>query len=220
MDKTSPDYWAPRECLHKPIPELYEAAFVLEEAVSAHLHHDCERASRLFASTNTDVIRDYIESLWGSGTKYPEQKHYLRLRPIDHAEPPKQRTRERMPNRDLQREVIDRDGYRCRFCGLPVIPVEVRTAIHTAYPDAVPWGSKNADQHAAFQTLWLQFDHVRPHCLGGDSSISNLVITCGGCNYGKSYRHIDKHGLIDPMERPPIISSWRGLTQFLSGLTS
>ena len=47
------------------------------------------------------------------------------------------------------------------------------------YRDALPWGRTNTGQHAAFQCLWLQFDHVLPHSRGGPTDLDNLIITCG-----------------------------------------
>lgn len=215
MDPSEQEYWAPRRCLREPIPELFQAAFILEEAVSRLQDDDISSASEIFVTVNTATIRDYIESLWGSGKKYPEQVHYFRVRKVEGLDRPDEKVPDRMPCKAVVKEMIQRDGNRCRYCGLPVIPPEVRIALNDRLPHAVPWGSRNVDQHAAFQALWMQIDHVTPHALGGDNALDNLVISCAGCNYGKGNWHLDELGLIHPLKLPPIRSSWNGLVHIL-----
>ncbi len=57
----------------------------------------------------------------------------------------------------LRHEVFRRDGFRCSQCG-----------------------------HDASDGVKLEVDHVVPHSLGGDDSISNLQTLCNRCNAGKS----------------------------------
>jgi len=218
VDPSSREYWDPRRCLREPIPELFHAAFVLEEAVSALLDGDRQSAESLFHSVNSQTIRDYTESLWGSKKKFPEKVHYIRYRKVDRLSRPKEKIRDRKPGKKVVEKMIERDGYRCRYCHLPVIPAEVRKALNKDLPDAVPWGRKNVEQHAGFQALWLQIEHVTPWALGGDNSLENLVISCAGCNYGKVKYHLDELGLIDPLSHPPVRSSWNGLTHVLDAL--
>lgn len=68
---------------------------------------------------------------------------------------------------------------------MPVIRTEVRRVLHAAYPQALPWGRTNRSQHAAFQALWLQYDHVIPHARGGSNAQENLVVACAACNFGR-----------------------------------
>ena len=83
-----------------------------------------------------------------------------------------------------------------------------------AYPEALTWGSKNIDQHAAFQAMWLQYDHLLPHARGGDNNLDNIVITCAPCNFGRMNWTLDEVGLIDPRTRQPARSVWTGLEEF------
>ena len=129
-------------------------------------------------------------------------------------EPIKPKAKDRAPIKKHRLEIIDRDGYNCRFCGIPVIPPEIRKAITAAYPDSAYWGRKNLDQHAALQCLWLQFDHILPHCWGGESTPDNVVITCAPCNFGRMNKRLEEVGLIDPRERPVYKTSWDGLVRF------
>jgi 5-methylcytosine-specific restriction endonuclease McrA len=199
-------------CLRTPIPEIFDAARYLDAAVSAHLSGRHDLANDLIRLTNTPALRDYIESLWGAKSPYVSVREVANPRPYLAKDEVKAL---RMPGADLQRQLIDRDGYHCRFCGIPVIPVEVRKKLNEAYPDALPWGMTNASQHAAFQALWMQFDHVVPHARGGDNSLGNIVIACAGCNYSRMNWTLEEVGLQDPRERPPVRSMWDGLTRIL-----
>ncbi|MCZ8133552.1 MAG: HNH endonuclease [Rhodobacteraceae bacterium] len=123
---------------------------------------------------------------------------------------------ERDPDRviapKVRQEVLARDGYRCRYCGLPVVHSDIRKIAHRLYPDEVPWNARNArHQHSAFQTFWLQFDHVEPHSHGGRSSAENVVISCALCNFAKDRHTLRQLDLEDPRTRPPIASDFDGL---------
>jgi 5-methylcytosine-specific restriction endonuclease McrA len=127
-----------------------------------------------------------------------------------------------MPTLETQRAVIERDGFHCRFCGLPVIRPAIRDSLRRAYPDALGWGSTNLSQHAAFQCLWLQFDHLLPNSRGGASTLENVVITCAPCNFGRMETTLAEARLVDPLSRPTPrkwggFGSWDGLERFADG---
>jgi 5-methylcytosine-specific restriction endonuclease McrA len=200
-----------RRCLRDPIPELFEAARLLDEAVSAHLGGDFKKAAALIKQTNTQEIRDWTESLWGASSPY------VKVRQIQDAAPhlPKdQRIKVRMPNTAEKKLIHERDGYHCRFCGVPLIRMEIRKKIMAVYPHALPWGSTNASQHAAFQALWLQYDHLLPHARGGNNDLDNVILTCAPCNYGRWHYTVEEVGLSDPRTRHPVLSDWDGLERF------
>jgi 5-methylcytosine-specific restriction endonuclease McrA len=119
-----------------------------------------------------------------------------------------------MPNKAGLAALIERDGFHCRFCGIPVVRAEVRTAMHRAYPDALPWGSSNASQHAGFQALWLTYDHIVPHSRGGTSDIDNMVVACQPCNCGRTELTLGECNVADPRDREPVRSLWDGLERF------
>ena len=200
-----------RTCLRDPIAEIAEAARRLESAVQAHLNRNSKLACGLIRDTNLPVIREWTESLWGSNSPY------VQYRPVQDAPPsiPKeQRIKLRMPTTAEKNALHQRDGFHCRFCGIPLIRKAVRERIQKAYPEALPWGSRNIDQHAAFQAMWLQYDHVIPHARGGDNRLDNIVITCAPCNFGRMNWTLDEVGLIDPRTREPVRSTWTGLEDF------
>ena len=210
-----PEFWARRSCLREPVPEIIRAAELLDSAVDAHLADEHGRAGRLIAEANMPEVRDWVESLCGSTSV---QIH--RFRKVEGA-PPTLDENDRDPIRDakkdpgLQKAIINRDGYRCRFCGNPVIHDKIRNAMRRNYCDALPWGRTNTGQHAAFQCLWLQFDHVLLHSRGGPTDLDNLIITCGACNFGRSDWTLEEVGLMDPRARPITRTDWDGLERFV-----
>jgi hypothetical protein len=201
-----------KTCFREPIPEIFDAARFLDAAVSAHMAGNSRLAEELIRLSNTQVLRDYIESLWGA------KSSYVSVRQVPGAPPHvKEESKDalRMPGFEERRQLIARDGYHCRFCGIPVIPVEVRKTLTATYPDVLPWGRTNASQHAAFQVMWMQFDHVVPHARGGNNSIENVVIACAGCNFARMNWTLEEVGLSDPREREPVKSLWDGLARIL-----
>jgi hypothetical protein len=201
------------QCLRKPIPEIAQAAAVLQVAVDAHLAGRHGDAAVLIASTNTDTIREWVESLWGKKCRY------LLIQKLPDA-PPRwgkdMRIPRRMSNTAQQTHLIAEQGRHCRFCGIPLIRAEVRRKLHKLYPKALPWAPGNRNQHAAFQAMWLQFDHLLPHSRGGKNDLDNVVITCAPCNYSRMQYTLAELGLDDPMTRPRVVSEWNGLEQIMA----
>jgi 5-methylcytosine-specific restriction endonuclease McrA len=200
-----------RTCLRDPIPELFEAARFLDAAVSAHSIGDLALADKLIRLADIPAITAWAESLWGAGGPW------TRPRKVDGSPPfvPKnQRQKIRMPTKSELSSLLARDGFHCRFCGIPLIRAETRNSIRKAFPVALRWGDRNADQHAGFQSLWLQFDHLIPHARGGTNEIGNMLVTCAPCNNGRSNLTLEEAGLLDPRLREPIRSNWDGLERF------
>ncbi len=198
-----------RRFIKEPVPEIFEAAELLRGAVDAHLAGNTTRASYLFRTANMPKIREWAESIWGLGWKKLIQPQIIEGAPA--FIPKGDRHPNRMPNRAEEAEIIARDGYHCRFCSIPVIHKRIRVRAKMLYPEDVTWGSTNISQHAAFQTMWLQFDHLLPHSRGGTNDIDNVVITCAPCNYGRSEYIIEELGLMNPFDQEPVKSSWNGL---------
>lgn len=200
-----------RQCLRDPVPEIFLAAADLDRAVSAHLRGNREEARALIAAADLPAIRKWSDSLWGPSGPWS--------RPISPGAGPAAisadlRVPARMPNSRERLQLHERDGYHCRFCGIPVIRKEVRDRIKMAYPESLPWGRTNVSQHASFQAMWVQYDHLLPHARGGTNDLSNLVITCAPCNYGRWYRTLEEVGLENPLLRPPRSGPWDGLERF------
>jgi hypothetical protein len=212
------DFFALRRCMREPIDEIFHASHLLDLAADAHLRGDHSAADTLIRSSNMPAVRAWTESLWGSKAVNRNQWKYHRFRVVTAAPPhlhKAQRIAQRMPTSAERRSIIEHYGRNCVFCGIPLISKEVQTAFKCAYPDALPWGVTNQTQHAAFQCMWMQFDHVVPHSRGGDNTLENVVVTCAPCNYARWHWTLDEVGLIDPRTLPFQKTSWDGLERLL-----
>jgi len=200
-----------RSCHRAPIPEIELARNYLDQAASAHLAGRRDEAGDLIRRADIPTIRQWTESIWGENSPHvhyravPDSPRYLSKR---------ERAGFRMPTPAERSAVLLRDGYHCRFCGIPVIRKEVRDRIRRLYPEVPIWGGRNLDQHAAFQAMWLQYDHLLPHSRGGSNALENILITCAPCNYGRMDYTLEEVGLIDPRLREPTRSNWDGLERF------
>ncbi len=201
----------PRTCFRHPVPEIADAARYLDAAVSAHLNGKRELAVKLIRLADMPPIREWTESIWGSKSPYVQYREIPGAPRILSKE---EREPVRMPTTAEREALHERDGFHCRFCGIPVIRKDIRVAIQKDYPDALLWGRKNAEQHAAFQAMWLQYDHLLPHARGGTNDIANIAITCAPCNFGRMNLLIEEVGIVDPMQREPVQSMWDGLQRY------
>jgi hypothetical protein len=208
------DDWSNRELrfyFREPIQEIREAARLLDEAVSAHLRGDRTAAAQRIVQANIPAISCWCESIWGKNSPHIQ---FVGLANAPAILAKELRKKPRMPVQAVKNTLIERDGYHCRFCGIPVIRSEVRKRISGAYPELDIWGVGNINQHAAFQTMWAQFDHILPYTRGGTNEIDNLVITCAPCNFGRMQYTLEEVGLSDPRMRAPFRSTWDGLERF------
>lgn len=217
-DPNHPAYYVPRRCLRDPIPEIFEAANLLSYAATAHLAGDTSNAARLIKEADKPAIRDWIESLWGSRSKYPEKVHYLRIRQVaetSSAISTHERIQARGPTAEIAAELIERFGWNCVYCQIPLIDRKARNLMIAAYPAALRWGRTNDSKHTAFMCMDNEFDHVVPHSHGGTNEIGNLVPCCAPCNCGKENWTLEQLGLIDPRRHQVPKSDWDGLTRLL-----
>jgi 5-methylcytosine-specific restriction endonuclease McrA len=205
----------PRRCLIDPVPEIAVAARHLDAAVAAHVAGDRTAARELLRLADVPAIREWTESLWGRSHAIPE-----RVAQAGPKLPKVARVPARMPGAAQRRALHARDGYHCRFCGIPVVRAEVRDRLRAAYPDVVRWGARNAEQHAGLQAMWAQYDHVVPHARGGDNQLANLVVACAPCNCARMDCTVEEVGLLDPRTREPIRSGWDGLERLLGAQRS
>jgi hypothetical protein len=198
-----------RHFLRQPIPEIEQAALRLEQAAAALLAGNHTDAASHIQNANDPSVREWTESLWGKGGKYAVSG------PFEASPAFMTDVRARMPDSRCQAELHRRDGYFCRFCGIPVIRVQVRNFLRESCPTVQIWGRKNSEQHAALQCMWAQYDHLLPHSRGGTNELSNLVVTCAPCNYGRMQYTLSEARLSNPLDRPPRIGPWRGLEHLL-----
>lgn len=199
-------------CLKKPIPEIFEAAELLKQAVDAHYTGNQKLAEKLIIEADNPMIREWTESIWGTNGIYSSLKNKIGDAKMV---PNEMRDSLRMPNKSTQIELLQRDGFYCRFCRIPVIRKEVREHFKKIYPKAMTWGKTNQSQHAAFQAMWLQFDHIVPHARGGKTTHENMVITCAPCNYGRMNFLLEEIGISLAEIQVPSLEEWDGLERFL-----
>lgn len=201
-----------RRGFREPIPEIRDAARFLDAAASAHLAGEKNIASELIWLADMPAIRAWLDSIWGA------RSPYVLYRPVAGA--PAYVAKEgkastRMPGAATRRRLIERDGHHCRLCGIPVIREEVRKYLRACYPEALRWGTRNVDQHAGFQALWLQYDHVLPHARGGSNAIDNMLVACAACNYGRMDYTLEEVGFAPINSVEPVRSCWDGLERVL-----
>ncbi len=128
-----------RQCMREPIPEILDAARLLDAAVTAHLVGRSDLAEELIRVADMPVLRDYTESLWGAKSPYVQYRLNSNSPP---SLPIDRRIKVRMPNFNEEALLYNRDGFHCRFCGTPVIRGKVRERIRKAYPAALRWGKR------------------------------------------------------------------------------
>lgn len=206
--------------LVEPIPEIAMAARTLSDAADAHLAGDTAKAANLFKLADDPLIWAFTDAAWGSGARKRNLFTEIAGAPPHISRP--DRPLPRMPTPATQRAVLERDGYFCRFCGIPVISAFVRKLMQIAYPEAVKWPATNLGQHAAFQCMWLQFDHIIPNSRGGRSDLENVVVTCAPCNFGRMEYTLEEAGLMHPLQNgsrvlPLGLGDWDGLERLRYG---
>jgi hypothetical protein len=201
-----------RCCFREPISEILDAANFLDTAVSAHLIGDFQTTEQLIRLADMPEIREWTESIWGANSPYVQYRLVSDSAPILSKE---QRVEVRMPSAEERQYLHSRDGYHCRFCGIPVIRKQVRKQIISTYPSALKWSCQNIMQHSAFQAMWMQYDRILPHSRGGTNDLENVVVTCAPCNFGRMNYTLAEVGLLDLRLRKPIQSKWDGLERFL-----
>jgi 5-methylcytosine-specific restriction endonuclease McrA len=198
-----------RHSIKEPIAEIFEAYDMLSLAVDFHIAGEYKRAETLFRQTDSREIWNWINPGWTRA-----DLNVVVQKPDGDSQiiPKEARDPDRRIGKSVREFVLRRDGYRCRYCGIPVVDADIRKIAHRLYPDAIPWINQDAaNEHAAFQCLWLQYDHVIPHSHGGQSNAENIVICCALCNFGKDRFTLRQLGLVDPRLTPPVPSTYDGL---------
>lgn len=201
-----------------PLPSYFdEAVDGFSLAIGELVKGNLKGSLRALADCNSEAVgRFYIEH--GQQTSYSRIAQWQKIKK-DNQLAKKPNSSPRNPTTILTKEVFERDFYRCRYCGLRVITAKV----FYEYSRAV--GSKKFPNERANNkrnglTLGLRgvIDHVKPHSLGGQTEMGNLVTSCYSCNFGKAEYTLKQIGIEDPRCREPRDDGWRGLTEFLPAL--
>lgn len=202
-----------RPSIKEPIPQLFEAWELLSQAADEHIDGDPKSAGALIHAANDPALWAWLYPEW-------EKCHLNVIDKLPHGDtkpvPKAERDTKRFLTPSDKVALLRRDGYRCRYCGCPVISPEIRKLICRLYPAAAPWDeNKPANRHMGLQALWLQFDHVVPHSHGGRSDLQNSVVSCALCNFGKDKYTLLQLGLEDPRLREVVQENWDGLDRLL-----
>jgi HNH endonuclease len=198
-----------RDCFRESIPEIFEAAQLLDFAVSAHLRGEQNRADMLLRAADMPIIGEWLDSIWLSRSEYRLVRAVPNLPPVV---PKPDRYKPRDATNEMKKSLVGRDGHHCRLCGIPLVRPEVRKLLTQHYPNAARWtGRRETEQHRGLQVMWLQYDHVVVHSRGGETTQDNLVVTCPACNYGRDRFMMSEVGLRDPRTYPrsPTWGGWR-----------
>jgi HNH endonuclease len=194
------------------IPEISTASGLLGAAVDAHVRGDATLAAALIRQADMPELREWLDSIWGKGSPHIHHRS-VPGSPVFCARV--DRMARRMPDTEAKRALVRRDGHHCRLCGMPVIRAEIRQHLRLTYPDVLPWGRRNVEQHVAFQVMWLQYDHVIPHARGGTNELDNMLVACAACNFGRMNYTLEEVGFSSLREIRLTTSDWDGLEKVL-----
>lgn len=198
------------DCFRDPIPEIFEAATFLGEALISHLNGNIKQAEHYLLAADMPIIGEWLDTIWlGQVNEYRAIRFVPDLPPFLSKE---DRFKPRDATPAMKRELVLRDGFHCRLCGIPLVRPEVRKMLNQLYPKAARWtGSRAVDQHRGLQVMWLQYDHVVVHSRGGETTMENIVVTCAACNFGRDRYMMSEVGLRDPRSNPrlPTWSGWK-----------
>jgi 5-methylcytosine-specific restriction endonuclease McrA len=109
-------------------------------------------------------------------------------------------------------EILRRDSFTCRYCGIRTVFLPVLHALSSKFPDSFPvdagWTAQGT--HPAYSLLSATYDHILSPTRGGESEPENVVTSCWPCNSGKSNYTVEEVGF---ELLPPGDSDWDGLTE-------
>lgn len=129
------------------------------------------------------------------------------------------------PTPRLELDIIRRDGFHCRYCGIRVVPnAQFKKLQEVVGYETLPNRSqakrltRNTDIHGIWLLTRATVDHVEPVSAGTAdiNRTENLVASCWPCNYAKWKYTIEDLELDHPNTRPIRTSDWLGLTDILS----
>jgi hypothetical protein len=136
-----------RLSLLDPIPELHAAETVLETVADLLLIGRIVDARQALDAIDEARLRRY----WAEKDRPTRGTR----RPVRIAK------RERLPER-VHREVLARDGWHCRYCGIGVVDRDARRRMVDLLGPPKVWGNADFGRNAALLVLSGVADHVVP----------------------------------------------------------
>jgi 5-methylcytosine-specific restriction endonuclease McrA len=121
------------------------------------------------------------------------------------------------PSPALAANVLERDGFACRYCGAKVVPGAILRAAALTWPDALPHdaGWHREATHPIFLANAAAFDLVAPLAISGDEDDASFVTACWGCSAQKGELSLKRLGW---ELRRPKHSDWDGLVSSYESL--
>lgn len=197
-----------RQCFITPIPEIELAAKLFDAAADALILGDKPLAGSLIAKADIPSIMEYAVRIVG---KLSMEVH--RRTKLPNTIPKDSRDCNRMPTESVQRTMFERDGWRCRYCGIKVLSRRARGVLIKTFPTETRWTHPEFKRHAALYVMAASLDHIVPHSRGGRNDPENFVTACYCCQFGRGQWLLEEVELADPRDRIPIAGDWDGLTR-------
>lgn len=163
-----------------------------------------------------DLIRRLDDATLRTHYEDVQAECLRRLKAAKTAESPvnPKRVSERMPSSAVERDVFERDGWRCRWCSTPIVVPSANKRMTREFPNLYPRGSRNIEIHGLIMSSQGSIDHVIAHSLGGTNDPDNLVTACWPCQFARGEIDFSRLGLTDPRLRAPIVDNWDGCHWF------
>ena len=195
-----------RRFLLEPIPAFEIAADYLSESADALLRDDLDAAQDRMIKADIPALMEFTIKVVG-----PLSIEVHRNTVLPTVLPEEERISQRMPSSRKRVGIYERDGWRCRFCGIRVISTKARTTFRKLFPSETRWDGPEYERHSALYATAVSLDHVVPHSRGGNNDETNLVTACFCCQHGRGQWLLDEMELYDPRERAPVVDNWDGL---------
>jgi 5-methylcytosine-specific restriction endonuclease McrA len=194
---------------------LHESFRWLDRALRTAKRGDIHGALEELELTRHIEIRQwFVETAQVAGI---QRFRELGSRPAFTPEIPMQMRASSKVSPQLGRDVLLRDKYHCRYCGIPVFAYSEAKKIRSLLGAAEFVVDKsNEHAHGTLRAFYNSFDHVIPVSRGGHTSLENLVTACYPCNFGKDNYTLDQLNLQSPFSSPPIESEHDGFVSLLA----
>lgn len=217
--------WDTKCPLRPPEPfKLQEKVDKFIETIQSYCNRMVEKEDVIKAAQHDDLREWYIKH--GQKSGYHRQKIYDRYSvPVSAF----QDKNKKKPTAKLEKEVLERDHYHCRYCGCKLIDHDVlKKLVQIANNNDLKLFKQryqedeeekrvagNDDVAGLFFSVCPVSDHVIPYSLHGSTTKENLVSSCYICNYGKQNYTCYQIGIEDPFRRPPVEEKWNGLSDLI-----
>lgn len=209
-----PTTWSTQALL--PPPQWFRDQLqAFSSSVRAAAEGCIDTAIALLQTVRSDDLRDWFVEHGAQSGRIRSQRLGLNTRTV----PDVGCSNREQTKASLQRIVLDRDGYRCRYCGIELIPKKVLVDFGDVLGINAFRARTDAGRHGALVAFRANFDHVEPAARRGATDLSNLVSCCWTCNYGKRALTLSQVGLEDPRLREARpIPGWDGLMSIAPSL--